>query len=122
MFEPVPSNVRFPELELAARSRGPLLVGALQVRAGDGSTRYELSEPVTVYGRYRDRVPLVVLALPADLVPDSVVGLEARNLCTGEEAQGIRSDRPLEGIRIPPAPAEGPRPLPPLPQGSHLKT
>ena len=105
------------ELELATRSRGPMLVSALQVRAGDGSTRYELAGPVTVYGRYRDRVPLAVLPLPDGLAADAIVGLEARNLCTGEEARAVRSDVPLEGIRVEPAAAPAPRPLPPLPEG-----
>ncbi len=104
-------------IELATSDRGGKLVTGLTLLAGDGPSVRELPEPVTVYGRYRERSPVVVLPLPRGVEPASVRGIVARNLCSGAAVEAPRSDRPPSGERIPWQPERARPDLPALPDG-----
>jgi hypothetical protein len=104
------------ELLLATADRGAKRLEALELRTPEGPREHRLRDPVIVYGRYRDRQPVVAVALPAEVDPASVAGVVAANVHTGRPARAERAPQPLEGERVlPPQPVE-PR-VPPLPAG-----
>lgn len=100
-------------LELASDDRGPKELVALELADGDGRVRLELPRPIEVPGRYRERRPVRVVALPAEVAPEALRGVLARNLCGGAEVRGIESREPLAGERVSWRAEE---PLPPLPE------
>jgi len=112
-------------LELATSERGSKVVTALRLRAegtegpeGTGAERVrELAAPLTVYGAYRARRPLVRWPLPADVDPAALVGLVAHNDCTGVELAPRESAEPLRGDAVPWQAEPGRAPLPELPDG-----
>ena len=104
------------ELLLATSERGAKRLEAIELRTADGARALPLRDPVTVYGRYRDRQPVVAVALPPGVDPDGVVGVVAANVHTGRPARAERAAGPLAGERVvPPAPVEPA--LPALPAG-----
>jgi hypothetical protein len=105
------------QLSFATSERGSKLVRALRLRAGDGPEILPLEPPVTVYGRFRERAPVVVLALPPGVPAEAVEGLVASNLCTGAELEATRSDAPLVGLHVPAERGRELPALPPLPAG-----
>ncbi len=104
-------------LELATSERGGKLVTALILAEGDGSSALELAEPLTVYGRYRERAPVIVWPLSGSIRPETILGVRGRNACTGAAVEGQRSETPLEGQRLAWEPEPGLPELPPLPAG-----
>ena len=104
------------ELLLATSDRGAKRLEAVEVRTPDGPTRRRLTDSVIVYGRYRDRAPVVSVALPPEIDPADVVGVAAANVHTGRPARVARAERPLAGPRVAPPPPVEPM-LPPLPAG-----
>ena len=87
-------------LALATTDRGPKEVIALELQAGDRTSRLTLPEPVQVPGRFRGRQPVRVVSLPPEVPPEAVRGVVARNLCGGTEVKGLESAGPLEGERV----------------------
>jgi hypothetical protein len=104
------------ELLLASPDRGAKRLEALEIRTPAGARVERLRDPVIVYGRYRDRTPVLAVPLPAGVDPASVAGVVAANVHTGRPARATRAQGPLAGERVTP-----PRPLepvvPPLPAG-----
>jgi hypothetical protein len=84
-------------------------VEALEIRDASGASARRLRDPVVVYGRYRDRQPVVALPLPADVDPASVTGLVAFNAHTGRPVAGERAEQAPAGERV-----EPPRPVEPI--------
>ncbi len=87
-------------LELATDERGSKELVALELTRGGETTRFALPEPVAVPGRYRERRPVRVVPLPADVPLDAVRGVLARNVCGGAEVRGLESAQPLAGERV----------------------
>ncbi len=104
------------ELLLATADRGAKRLEALEIGTRDGPRRHRLREPVIVYGRYRDRQPVIAVALPPEVDPASVAGVAAANVHTGRPARATRADGALAGERVvPPRPVEPV--IPALPAG-----
>jgi hypothetical protein len=104
------------ELLLATADRGAKRLEALEIETPEGPREHRLREPVVVYGRYRDREPVVAVALPAEVDPGSVSGVVAVNVHTGRRARATQAQGALAGARVlPPRPLEPA--LPPLPAG-----
>ena len=104
------------ELLLATSDRGAKRVEAITLRGGSGASEQRLRDPVVVYGRYRDRQPVVAVPLPAGVDADAVAGVVAVNVHTGRPALAERADLRLAGERVlPPRPVEPV--LPALPAG-----
>ena len=104
-------------LELATHDRGSKELLALTLLEGDAERELALPAPVTVYGRYRDRQPVVVLPLPDDVDPATVRGVVARNACTQGAVAAVAQEKPLEGERVSPEVAPAVPELPALPAG-----
>ncbi len=104
------------ELLLATSDRGAKRLEALEIRTPEGRREHRLREPVIVYGRYRDRGPVVAVALPDEVLPASVAGVVAANVHTGRPARAVRAQGPLAGERVVPPPPVEPL-LPALPAG-----
>jgi hypothetical protein len=104
------------EILLATRDRGAKRLEAIGVRTPGGTREHWLRDPVIVYGRYRDHQPLVAMALPEDLDPESITGIAARNVHTGRPARSVRTDSAPAGERVLPPPPNEPA-IPPLPAG-----
>jgi hypothetical protein len=105
-------------LELATDDRGPKELVALEIAGGDGTVRQDLPEPVEVAGRYRERRPVRLVALPADVPPETVRGVLVRNLCGGAEVRAVRSEQPLAGERASWTSQPALAALPELPDGA----
>jgi hypothetical protein len=104
------------ELLLATRDRGAKRLEAIAVRMPGGEREQWLRDPVVVYGRYRDRQPVVAVALPEGVAPEAIAGLVARNVHTGRPVRAVRADAAPAGERVlPPEPVEPE--VPPLPAG-----
>jgi len=104
-------------LELATTDRGPKVVAALLVQQGERVEPVLLAHPLEVPGRYRERQPVRVVPLPADVPAEAVRGLVAQSLCDARPVTPRESATALEGERVswddaPPLP-----PLPALPAG-----
>ena len=104
-------------LELATDDRGPKELVALELGEGEHVTRLELPRPLAIPGRFRERRPVRVVALPEDVAPESVRGVVARNLCGGAEVRGLESAEPLAGEPVSWDEVEPLAALPPLPEG-----
>jgi hypothetical protein len=104
------------ELLLATADRGAKRLEALEIRTPEGLREQRLREPVIVYGRYRDRAPLVAVALPAGVDPAGVAGVVAANVHTGRPARAARAPGALRGERVVPPPPVEPA-IPALPAG-----
>jgi hypothetical protein len=104
------------ELLLATPDRGAKRLEALELRTAAGPSRRELPDPGLVYGRYRDRQPVVAVALPEDVDPAAIAGVVAANVHTGRRAAAERASARLAGERVRPPRAAAPE-LPPLPAG-----
>jgi len=104
------------QLLLATSDRGAKRIEALLVRSGDGEREQRLPDPVIVYGRYRDRQPVLALSLPAGVDASAVAGVVAKNVHTGHPVTARRAEERLAGELVQPPPVARPA-LPPLPAG-----
>ncbi|HZO09271.1 MAG TPA: hypothetical protein VFC77_07830, partial [Myxococcota bacterium] len=107
------------ELRLATADRGAKRLEAVLWRGPDGPRRWSPPDPVTVYGRYRERQPLVAVALPPEIDLAAVEGVLAVNAHTGRAVQAVRAPAALAGVRVEPPRAQPPA-IPPLPRGFAL--
>jgi hypothetical protein len=104
------------ELLFATSDRGAKRVEALLLRSGSAEREQRLRDPVLIYGRYRDRQPLIAIPLPAGVDPGAVAGVVAVNVHTGRPARAERADERLAGERVLPPRSVEPV-LPALPAG-----
>jgi hypothetical protein len=104
------------ELLLATHDRGAKRIEALVLRSGEDTREQRLRDPVVVYGRYRDRQPVLALPLPAGVPADAVAGVVAVNVHTARPVAARRADARLAGETVQPPPVQEPV-LPALPAG-----
>ncbi|MCI0585494.1 MAG: hypothetical protein L0323_01480 [Planctomycetes bacterium] len=102
------------EISLRTEDRGSKVVTHLVLSSRPGPV--PLERPATVYGRYREHQPVVVLPLPSGVEASEVVGVVAHRLHGGAAVAPVRSEAALEGTRTP-LPEERLPSLPLLPKG-----